>query len=113
MATKTKQEFITRALEILFVLQAGQAPSAEDADTVSNAVRPLLDRLDKDGTISVANEDMIDTSVFEPLANLMANEVAETFGAPFDQARQDRAIYQLKRVTVGRPTYETLSVDVY
>lgn len=109
MATKTKQEFITRALEILHVLGAGQAPSAEDATTAGNAVRPLFDRLNADGTIAVANEDLIDTTVFEPLANLMANEIAETFGALFDQNRQDRALYQIGRVTAGRPTYVTLS----
>ena len=111
MSTKTKQELVERALQILVVLGAGQTPSAEDSQAMGDIVRPLLDRLNASDDLAIASEDLIDTTVFEPLAGLLANAGAPTFGGTFDQSVEDAYIAQIKRVTRGRPTYRIQSVQ--
>ena len=113
MATKTKQQLVERALQILNVLGAGQSPSAEDAQTVGDMVSPMFDFLNASGLIAVAHEDLIEASVFEPLARLLSAEAAPTFGGQKDPGDMEDARMQIRLVVNGRPTYQVARTDYF
>jgi hypothetical protein len=109
---KTKAELVARALTTLGVIGAGQIPSVENSNSVSDTVGPLVAQM-------VANDDLwsfdieaIPDEVFLPLSEVLANAVADDFGQAFDQGRQDRAMYQIKLLMREDWVKPTLDCDV-
>ena len=82
---KTREELVTRALQKLKVLAAGQSPSAEDAAAVDGDVLPIFADLSRRGVYSVGDPDEIEDEAFIHLADILANSVAADFGAAQDE----------------------------
>lgn len=110
--TKSRVDLIRRAATELGKLVSGQDIEAEDNDTIDGLVDPLLRQLSFDGIITI-DPDAIESEYFLPLARLLANESAPSFGTPKSpdiQAMEERT---LRRLTASKPTYETLKVSYF
>ena len=111
---KTSDELATRALSILGVLQAGQAPSAEDLAVVKAVISPLVAQLGLEGITYVGDEDEIDDAVFLPLARRLALEVAPDFGLPaVDEMTIQAANRPLRLLAAARPTSEVIPAEYF
>jgi hypothetical protein len=104
--TKTRTDLIERAASELGVLPAGQPLSDEDAATIGALVDPLLRQLAIDDVADVADADAIAVEHFLPLARLLANEAAPSFGAAYSLDVKLENERQLRRLAAVRPTRE-------
>lgn len=77
---KTRAQLVTRALEKLKVIGAGQAASAAVQQRVDHVVDPLMDDLAERGIFQWGDEDDLPEAAFEHLAELLANATAGDFG---------------------------------
>jgi hypothetical protein len=105
---KSSIELITRALERLQRVGAGQDPSAEDAQLLRDQLPSLLEELAQQEVIFIADTEAIPDIVFLPLANRLAAEVSADFGL----GAQDPAIInslntRLRLTWVSKPLYHT------
>lgn len=104
---KTTRDIFNRALTLLGVLAAGQTAEAEDWAVCREAWRPLQMELRAIGVCNIVthptnelSED-IPEAAFNPLAYLLANEVAPSFGIPpAGLEDRDKLIKRLSRVVV-------------
>ena len=110
-SVKTRDQLITRALKSLAIIEAGEAPAAEDYATVDDMVDPLIAQLEADEIIYIQDSDAIELQYYEPLARLLANACGPDFGSPVNEDARQRDQQILRRINATRPTYETLKVD--
>lgn len=86
--TKSREDLISRALEELGVIAAGQTASAEDAQTIDNEIGPVLSDLATREIYTWGDPDQIEDDAFVHLAVLLANSKARVFGSqPSEQVR--------------------------
>lgn len=124
---QTKQQLIHDALSKLGRLYVGEAPTAEDYETVNKAVVPLVAVLASDPRCGVVIEDTnaIEDRFFPPLALLLAAEVAPQFGsdaaqnlaanAGFASVRdlRDAQMVNIRRMAARGPTYKTMQAQYF
>jgi hypothetical protein len=111
--SKTREDLIYRAATEVGALASGQSLSAEDFDTIDNLVDPLCQQLSFDGIVHVQDTNAIQPEHFLPLARLLANESAISFGQAFSKDIKIANETILLRLTAMRPTYETLENDYF
>lgn len=107
---KSREQLVTRALQKLKVLAAGQTPSAEDAAIVDLDVEPVLSDLSTRGVYPFGDPDQIEDNAFVQLAICLAIASASDFGSP--QIEDGISNEQLRMSTESRLrelTAETLS----
>jgi hypothetical protein len=104
--TKTQDELIARALTKLKVIGSGQSPDAEDRASVAAAIDGVLADLRARDVANVADVEAIPTEWFESLADLLAQAVADDFGAERDADRIAAAEAALRRKAAVAPTYQ-------
>jgi hypothetical protein len=104
MANKSRTDLITRALEVLGVIAAGQAPAAEDVQVIETNLDALLAELAAD-EIATIDPDDIDPSMFNSAAIFVADRMRADFGAPMDAAMVADAKATLRRIGRRRATY--------
>jgi hypothetical protein len=113
MTTKTLTDLKTEALGILVGLDPASSPEVEDLETIGQYVDPLLAQLAADEIVYVADSDEIPVEYFLPLARLLANVAGPRFGSPMNAAAKIEDERALRRLTAGKPTYETLRATYY
>lgn len=106
--TKTRTDLIERAATELGVLPSGQPLSDEDAATIGALVDPLLRQLSLDDVVDVGDSHAIAAEYFLPLARLVANEAAPSFGIGYSLDAKLENERQLRRLAATRPTREPL-----
>jgi len=111
--SKTREDLIHRAATEVGALASGQSLSAEDFATIDNLVDPLVQQLSFDGIVHVQDTDAIQPEHFLPLARLLANEAAISFGQAYSRDIKITNETILQRLTAMRPTYETLENDYF
>lgn len=82
---KTRQELITRTLQKLKVLAAGQQPSAEDAAVVESEIVPVLSALSTRNIYPFGDPDQIEDEAFVHLADILSVSLAADFGREQDE----------------------------
>jgi hypothetical protein len=82
--SKTTQQLATRVLERLKVIAAGDAPAAEDAESVKAFYSDTFEEL-RDGELAYWDADDIPDEAFQALADFIAGRMATDFG----EARPD------------------------
>lgn len=103
---RTSLELITRALQRLQRVGAGQNASAEDAQLLRDQLFPLLEELAQNEIIFVADVEAIPDLIFLPLANRLAAEVSADFGlGAVDPAILNKLNERLRLTWVGKPLY--------
>ena len=111
--TKTRVDLIERAATELGTLTSGQALSDEDAATIRALVDPLTRQLSFDSIVDISDTDAVPSEYFLPLARLLANEAAPSFGAAWSRDVKLENEHQLRRLTATRTTRETLRSTYY
>lgn len=107
---KSKLQLYNRVLEVLQVKASGNPASAEDIDLVEAALQPLLAELNEIDIVFVGVDPTdrtsadIEDKVFHPLADVLADEVATSFGSPRSNDRQT-LLNRLRRVVQAEPGY--------
>lgn len=77
---KTRQEFVTRALNALNVTAAGQTPSAEDFSLMDGYVEPALASLVAREIIDPIDPGEVPEELYLPLGILVADAATADFG---------------------------------
>lgn len=117
MATFTRAELRNRVLGRLGVLDAGSAPSAEDAADVDTHIQSVLEELYDDGLIPFdLDSDAIPAPYLIPLSFLVALPLVPDYGM---QAREltiaagaERGMRTLRRLK-AKPYYGAPQVATY
>ena len=111
--TRTQDELIARALTKLKVIGSGQSPDAEDQATVAGAVDGVLADLRARDVVDVADVEAVPAAWFESLADILAQAVADDFGAERDANRIAAAEAALRRKIATGPTYERQRAEYF
>lgn len=113
MTTYTRSMLVNEALQVLQVVGAGQAADSEDQERVDDKVEALLAELEARDIVSVSDVADIAPEHFNPLAELLANECAPSFGLPKSPGMKEAAEDRLRIVTRrGSMSDMRLKVDV-
>lgn len=110
---KTKAELIKQALNVLGVGEAGQPVEIEDSDAVEAVVAPLLNQLARSRILYVPNVEAIDDAVFLPLARMLANEAAPSFGGQRSDDERLAAEMDIRRAQASYTTFQPVKVDYF
>lgn len=105
---KTRTDLIERAATELGVKTAMQELSDEDRDTIDALVDPLVQQLATDSVVYIGDTEQIPVEYFLPLAMLLANSAAITFGQAYSGDLKRAVEADLRRLTATKPTFETL-----
>ena len=111
--TKSREQLVSRALEELGVLAAGQAPSAEDAQTIDDEIDPVLEDLASRNIYTYGDLDSIDDNAFVHLAILLANSKAKVFGSMPDEGVRMLAETRLRMLTPAVVSGQPIRVEYY
>ncbi len=85
---KSREQLITRTLQKLKVLAAGQQPSAEDAQVVRDEIPAVLSDLSKRRVYTVGDPDQIEDEAYVHLADILAVSLAGDFGVEQDESKR-------------------------
>src|SRR5262245_49991876 len=110
---KTRTDLIERAATALGALPSGQSLSDEDRDTIDNLIDPLVMQLGFDNIVLIQDTNAIQNEHFIPLANLLANEAAASFGQQYSFDVRVINEATLHRLASGKATYEVLEIDYF
>lgn len=110
---KTQADLVVKALAILGVLEANQAPSAEDEQTMNGYVTSTVEMLSSESIVDISDLTDIDASLFVPLAKVLAENAASEFGRDANEGTIMSAKNQIRLIVRNRPTYETLSSSYF
>lgn len=79
---KTRSDLIVRTLELLNAIAAGQDPSAEDVQTIDSLIDGKLMELNKRTFYTSTSKTEFEDEFVDPLAIIIANTAAPSFGQP-------------------------------
>jgi hypothetical protein len=103
-----RQDLIYRALRNLGALPQGQAPSAEDYQSLTDLVDSMLVELEARDVVYIADVENLDDKFLQPLGHILAWRAAPEFGAGSDQALAALSVQaemHLKQMESVRPDY--------
>jgi hypothetical protein len=119
-AFRTQAELIDETLGCLGALGLGQLADIESAAYVKSKVDPVLRMVAGLDICYIADPDNIPGALLMPLADILASECANRFGASSDDFAKllqkglgvppgsGAAAMAIKQIMRGRPTYEPL-----
>lgn len=108
--TYTRKQLVERALRVLKVTEANEAPNAEDYATVDELVDAVLDQLNEREIVHVQDDDAIEPAIFLPLAECLADACTKDFGGVVDVAAAEQ---KLREIIATTPTYEVQKVEYF
>lgn len=111
--TKTRTDLIERAATELGALTSGETLQQEDSDTIDNLVDPLILQLSLDGVVDIADDQQIPSGYFLPLAKLLANVAAPSFGQQENPAVKEMQERILRKLTATPPTFERQTAEYF
>ncbi|OAP40360.1 hypothetical protein AU381_00075 [Sinorhizobium glycinis] len=98
---KTREELITATLQLLNAVAAGQAPEAEDVETIDGLVDSAVAELNRRDIIFFTDTQEFDDEFVDPLATYLANMAAPSFGQP---RNPDSVAEAIARMYAMRPS---------
>jgi hypothetical protein len=124
-AFRTQADLVNQVLENLGALVIGQTPNVEDVAAVASEIDSFLRMLAGLDICYVADANAIPGAIFDPLASIIAGELANAWGKTGDEFQQLMArglgmppgsgsgAMAIKAITRGRPTFEPLRVQYF
>jgi hypothetical protein len=112
--TRTRNDLIVAALANLGLIQAGQAPEADDVSAIDKYIDGVINELALRGVVTISDPNAIPAEYFEALAICVADAASAEFGArgQFTDARfapyPAGAEARLRYMNSGKPTYQVL-----
>lgn len=79
---KTRQELIAATLKKLNAIGAGQAPEPEDAQEIDDLIDGKLAELNANNIMYFVDRQEFDDECVDPLAIILADQAAPSFGQP-------------------------------
>jgi hypothetical protein len=113
-AVKTRADLIAATLTLLNAIGAGQTPEAEDFDTIDALVDGKVRELNKQDIIFFSDTTQFEDEYVDPLATVLADMAAPSFGQPRNPSSRDDAISRMQAMKPS--TYvegTTLDVDYF
>lgn len=110
--TKTRTDLINRAATELGALPSNATLSDEDRATIDALVDPLLSELSI-STLAINDSEAIPVEYFLPLARLLANEAAPSFGQAFSVDLKAANQRMLRRLGGTKPTREPVKAQYF
>jgi hypothetical protein len=110
---KTRIHLANRALEKLMIVGVGQSPDAEDTQKADGVFDQMSETLSALRIYEIADEDDIELSAFDWLADYLAYMIAPDFGKPQDNGLMQRSEYMLRRITASRPSFQVLKAEYF
>lgn len=80
MATYQREDLVRSVLFELGVLDANEAPEAEDAEVVNDTAQQVIEGLYEDGLIPFDLDGVIPARYFRSLVRVIAPELSATYG---------------------------------
>lgn len=109
----TRENLVSAAAEKLQILEAGQTLEDEDEEKIDAKVPGLFAQLSRDEICAIGDEDDIPDEWFDPLAGLLANMAASTFGKPYSPDVKRIFEMDLRRMNVSRATFQPMRAEHY
>lgn len=110
---KSREQLVTRTLQKLHVLAAGQSPSAEDARIVDDEIVPVLSDLSRRDVYPFGDPDQIEDEAFTILADIIANSVAADFGREQSDQVRLSAESRLRELYAETLSYQPLRAEYF
>lgn len=95
---KTSTQLIARVLSLLNKIGAGETPSVEDSALVRTVIVSKSAELARRNVIYIGDTEYIPDEAFQWFAMLIAQDVADDFGAPIDPGKIALAESRLKEI---------------
>lgn len=95
---KTRSDLIVASLELLNAIAAAQEPSAEDVSAIDKLIDGQLSELNRRKVFSANSKTQFDDDYVDPLAIIMANAAAPSFGQPRNPASKLEAENRLREM---------------
>lgn len=95
---KTRQDLIAATLELLNVLASGQAPEPEDVLTIDGLIDGKIAELNARDIYWCANTQQFEDQYVDPLATLLADMAAPSFGQPRNADSRADAINRIREM---------------
>lgn len=116
--TKTRDDLVRKALDVLGVAAVGQPVETEDYDKVNGEVDTLIDALSELEIVYVGDIDAIPNAWFKALADILAEECKSEFGLTAEdvvrlEAARTTAEGRLRVMNRGKPTGEPAKNDYF
>jgi hypothetical protein len=113
MALKSRSDLIRMTLEFLNAVAAGQTPAAEDVETLDKLIDGKVAELARRRIIWVPDPNAIEEELLEPLATLLGDLAAPSFGQPRDAARRVEAENRLREMQCADDTTAVVRADYF
>lgn len=110
---KTRTDLIERAATELGALTSMQSLADEDRDTIDGYIDPLIQQLATDGVVYIGDTEQIPVEYFLPLAMLLGNAAAISFGQAYSGDLQRAQEMYLRRLTATKPTYQVMKAEYF
>lgn len=110
---KTRQDLIKRTLELLNVIGSGQAPDAEDVQTIDDLIDGRLKELNRSNVMYFGDYDRFEDEFIDPLATILGDTAAPDFGQARDAVRVSTAENRLRSMNGSDWTPATVVPSVY
>jgi len=110
---RTRQQLIVATLDLLNVTQAGQDPEPEDVTKVDELIDGQLSELNTLRIINFTNRKEFDDQFIDPLATVMANAAAPSFGQPRNPDSLREARNRLREMRNSSWTADTVTPSLY
>lgn len=111
--TKSREEFVNRALRKLGALATGQAADPEDYAAVDDTVQSVMSDLATRDIFQWGDPDKIDDDAFEHLADILAQTNARDFGKEPDEKVRLLAESRLRQLNLTFLSGQPQTVDYF
>lgn len=111
--TKTREQFVNRALRKLGALPTGQAADPEDYTAVDGTVQSVMSDLATRDIYQWGDPDQIDDDAFEHLADILSQANARDFGMTPDENVRLLAESRLRQLNLTFLSGQPQTTDYY
>lgn len=111
---QTRADLIAATLTLLNAIGSGQTPEAEDYATIDVLVDGKIKELNRQDIIFFSDTEQFEPEFIDPLATVLADMAAPSFGQPRNPASRDDAIARMRAMQPS--TYvdgTTVDVDYF
>jgi len=111
--SKARAELRNKAYDIIVGGDAGQTPSAEDADAVDGFIDAVIAKLAVKSAVYIQDVEAIEEELFLDLAELVANAARSEFGGGQDPAKDRFHTNELRVLSRETPGYGPQQVEYF
>jgi hypothetical protein len=112
-AVKTRADLIAATLTLLNAIGSGQTPEAEDYETINILINGKVRELNRQDVIFFSDTTQFEDEFIDPMATILADMAAPSFGQPRNPASRDDAIARIRAMRPSTRVSEDVTPSVY